>query len=265
MTSYKTHTHDTTDTRASVLQSISYTRLAILVGGIVLAVVVVSLVVMRLVSGYWFWASEETRQEVLVARTVAAVSTLLVLPEDETPLVATIVDAAALQEEQSFYQGAENGDQLLIYGQSLRAILYSPERNIIVNVGPVQVPQDTPAATTTPERGAGAQAAAQQVSDSDAAQTLSDTVQVEVRNGSGTDGAARAFAETLDTARYLVLLVTDAAHTNYAQTLIVDRTEAGEHDTALAALASNLDAQVATALPEGEAPTTADVLVILGE
>ena len=258
--------HDTTDTRTSVLERISYTRLAILVGGSVLVVVVVSLVVMRLVSGYWFWASEETRQEVLVARTVAAVSTLLVLPEDETPLVATIVDAAALQEEQSFYQGAENGDQLLIYGQSLRAILYSPERNIIVNVGPVQVPQEAPAATTTPERDAGAQAATtQQVSDSDAVQTLSDTVQIEVRNGSGADGAARAFAETLDTTRYSVLLVTDAAHTDYTQTLMVDRTEAGEHDAALAALASSLDAQVTTALPEGEAPTTADVLVILGE
>jgi len=63
------------------------------------------------------------------------VGKLILLPINETPTVATIEDAQALAKDQAFFADAQNGDKVLIY--SNRAMIYSPERNVLVNVGPV--------------------------------------------------------------------------------------------------------------------------------
>jgi hypothetical protein len=69
------------------------------------------------------------------------VSKLIMLPKGEEPVLATISDATALAKEQPFYAGSKNGDIVLVYQKALKAIIYSPDRNIIVNVGPVSVEQ----------------------------------------------------------------------------------------------------------------------------
>lgn len=83
---------------------------------------------------------EETKQ---IKEIVEKVGKLIFLPENEDPAMATITDAGSLMKEQPFYVGSQNGDVVLIYEKALKAIIYSPERNIIVNVGPVS--------TTPPE------------------------------------------------------------------------------------------------------------------
>lgn len=83
---------------------------------------------------------DKATQEIL-----AKVGQLIILP-DEKPTFATILDAKKLIAEQSFYAGAVNGDQLLIYQKAQKAIIYSPTKNILVNVGPVYFND----ATTTP-------------------------------------------------------------------------------------------------------------------
>jgi len=65
----------------------------------------------------------------------------ILLPEGEMPLVATVIDASALVAEQPFYSGAQDNDRLIIYGEALKAIIYSPERDIVINVGPIQFSQ----------------------------------------------------------------------------------------------------------------------------
>lgn len=77
------------------------------------------------------------------------VSQLVILPGGEDPVVATINDADALIKQQAFYKGAMNGDVVIVYQKAAKAIVYSPSRNIIVNIGPV-VLQDQTAATNTP-------------------------------------------------------------------------------------------------------------------
>jgi len=84
---------------------------------------------------------------------IEKVSKLIVLPKGEEPVMATITDADALVKEQLFYTGSQNGDVVLMYQKALKAIIYSGERNIIVNVGPItpqdnaQVEQDAPVET----------------------------------------------------------------------------------------------------------------------
>ncbi|MEX0933723.1 MAG: hypothetical protein WD003_00485 [Candidatus Paceibacterota bacterium] len=82
-----------------------------------------------------------TEQEIL--ETVERAGRHILLPSGETPVMATVVDAAVLQAEQPFYQNVVNGDRVLVYQQAQRAIIYSPSRDLIVNVGPVVV--DAPA------------------------------------------------------------------------------------------------------------------------
>ena len=84
-----------------------------------------------------------------VAALIAQVGKLVILPTGEQPVIATINDAAGLTQQQPFYKGSINGDVVLVYQKAAKAIVYSPTRNIIVNVGPVVLQDQSAAATTT--------------------------------------------------------------------------------------------------------------------
>lgn len=77
-------------------------------------------------------AQQQKEAEQLIQK----VGNLIILPNEETPVIATVNDAKTLASQQAFYKEAVNGDKLLIYTVSQKAILYSPSRNMIVNVGP---------------------------------------------------------------------------------------------------------------------------------
>jgi len=78
-------------------------------------------------------------------RLIAQVGKLIVLPENETPTIATVSDPAPLK-NQPFFANAKKGDKVLIYTGAKKAILYNPEMNKIVEVAPVNI---GPAPTTT--------------------------------------------------------------------------------------------------------------------
>ncbi|MBT3292893.1 hypothetical protein HN512_01030 [Candidatus Peregrinibacteria bacterium] len=70
-------------------------------------------------------------------RVVDQVRKLISIPEDVVPTVATIIDVESLREQNPFYNSAENGDHLVVTPE--RAILFSTEKNIILDVVPVQI------------------------------------------------------------------------------------------------------------------------------
>lgn len=103
---------------------------------------------------------EQAQAQAQIKELIAKVGKLIILPTGEDPVVATINDAAALIKDQVFYKGAKNGDVVLVYQKASKAIVYSPTRNIIVNVGPIflqdqqaqtpaKAPESAPAATST--------------------------------------------------------------------------------------------------------------------
>lgn len=59
------------------------------------------------------------------------------IPTDPQPTVATIVDVERLREASPFYAKADNGDHLVVTQN--RAILYDPDRDIIIDVAPVTI------------------------------------------------------------------------------------------------------------------------------
>ncbi|MBY0539793.1 hypothetical protein K2P56_05215 [Patescibacteria group bacterium] len=74
---------------------------------------------------------------------VAKVGKLMVLPEGETPTLATVADPEKLK-DQKFFTNAKTGDKVLIYATSQKAILYSPSLNKIVEVAPVNLGTGAP-------------------------------------------------------------------------------------------------------------------------
>lgn len=82
------------------------------------------------------------------------IASVYALPSDETPTIATVQDITKLT-DQPFFEGAENGDILVVFDQSSQALLYRPSTKQLVKVGPISVGEETPstpaATQSTPE------------------------------------------------------------------------------------------------------------------
>lgn len=185
-----------------------------------------------------------------VQSTIARVATLMTLPSDEEPVIATILDAETLAAEQPFYQGVQNGDKLLVYPKAGKAILYAVESHKILNAGPVYFQGGELSPTTT----------------NPAAQMK---VSVEIRNGGTTTGLANATRDQLmkeDVNQVLSVLKTgNAVRSDYSETLVVDLSNGIVSSQALQAIAQRLNAKTTNVLPIGEASSSAQVVIILGK
>ncbi len=69
------------------------------------------------------------------------------IPTDVEPTVATIVDVNALKSTNDFYKNAKNGDNLIV--TPTRAILYDPDKDMIIDVVPVQLQAPAQQATSS--------------------------------------------------------------------------------------------------------------------
>ncbi len=66
------------------------------------------------------------------------VGKLIVLPEDEKPVIATVADPEKLK-GQLFFAKAKVGDRVLIYPNAAKAILYDPVAKKILEVAPLNI------------------------------------------------------------------------------------------------------------------------------
>ena len=105
--------------------------LMIVAGAVAVLVVIAGIVV-------WVRSSpsdpqEEARKE--TEELLATVSEVILLPEGENPIIATVSDPDALG-DQEFFDKAEKGDKVLIYNQARKAILYRPSQHRVIEVAP---------------------------------------------------------------------------------------------------------------------------------
>jgi hypothetical protein len=77
---------------------------------------------------------------------IKKVGKLVILPENETPTLATVTDPEKLK-NQPFFAKAQVGYKVLLYSQAQKAILYDPVSNRVVEIAPIN-PASTP--TTAP-------------------------------------------------------------------------------------------------------------------
>lgn len=187
-------------------------------------------------------AGQEEIAKEQIAVLVAKVGKHIVLPKDEEPTVATVVDAGALAKDQPFYKEAHNGDKVLIYVKAQKAIIYDEKNDRLVNVGPVYIDKQ---ANAVPEE----------------VQKKSSPVTLEVRNGSAVAGAAKELGEKLAAraSEFSLIKTVNAAKNDYMGTILVNKK--GED---VSALVNELGATAVNEVPEGEADTNADLLLIVG-
>ena len=191
--------------------------------------------------------------------TLTKVSALMVLPIDEVPTLATILDNTKLT-GQSFFQNAENGDKLLAFTKSMQAILYRPSTNKIIKVAPIYIDTDTTAqsgATTQEESVVPAV-----VEEESPVSTT--TLRIAYYNGSGVPNVSSQTEKVVQGAfpDYTTAILANASAQDYTNTIVVDIS--GQHTPEVIALAKLLGATVGP-LPTGEKLPDADIVIISGK
>lgn len=214
----------------------------------------------------YFHPTDAERAKKELAAAVAGVSKLMLLPEGDEPVLAIVANAETLIKQQTFFAGAVNGDQLLLFPKSMKAVLWSPSRRLIVNVGPIQQQSETLAADkNSADKNTSASPAKNTATP--AAKPVSPTgeLSVEIRNGTSKNGLAAQIADQIRAnAGYSIAKVADASAKKYTKTIVFDRATDGTKKQMISALVAALGAEVAQELPSGEDNTEADALVILG-
>jgi hypothetical protein len=207
-------------------------------------------------SGYFFMKYQSAQTQVQGTAdtkeaddTIKKVGELVLLPEGEQATLATVTDITKLA-GQTFFARAKNGDKVLIYEQSKKAILYRPSSNMIIDIGPVG---STGASTGT------------QTATPSATETISKPVRVAIYNGTTTSGLTRKAEPelvALSSLQVAVVAKENASSSAYTESVVIDLT--GQNQAAASQLATYAKGQVGT-LPAGEAKPEADILIILGD
>ena len=176
----------------------------------------------------------------------------MILPDDEQPTVATVTNVDELKVQQPFFERASNGDKIIIYTNSRKAIIYSPEKDIIVNVGTLLV--DSPS-IEKPE------------TDQTGQQEESGKLDIEIRNGTGKEGLAGEISSQLKgkNNNFNFVAINEAFRKDYSETTVVDMGGSNKDEDLVNSLVQELGVVMKTELPDGEKESDAQILIIIGE
>lgn len=206
--------------------------------------IVVGLVVLALfATSYYFFKKYKKTQTLLNNPTLAAkeevkeitgkLAKLMELPAKEEPIVVTVLDKKKLK-DQEFFKKAENGDKVIVYSVSKKAILYRPSINKIIEFAPVNLGD------------------------------VNQPIKIALYNGTTTVGMTASLEKEL-TGKVTNISIVDkdnAKKTDYEKTIVIDLS--GKKPELAKQLATLLNAQVGK-LPAGEvAPKDTDLLTIIG-
>lgn len=219
---------------------------------------------------YFYVAYRQAKEAVPVGNEVgiltARISRVMELPTGETPTLATVTEKEKLS-GQEFFVLAENGDQVLIYEQAKRAILFRPSTGRIMNVAPISA-QEPESPVSEPEKSAQSLteepvSVPEQVEDVPAPEGKARVV---LLNGGKTVGITakteRTVLGSLSEA-VEILAKESASRSDYEGTVVADIS--GVRMKEVAMIADLLEGSVVSGLPEGETmPDDADILVIVG-
>lgn len=106
------------------------------------AILAVLVVVFASLTAYFFQQSRrgstENETQAETRALVKKVGSLVVLPEEEIPTIATVSDPDALK-GQAFFDGAKKGYKVLIYTNAKKAVLFDPFIEKVVNIAPLSM------------------------------------------------------------------------------------------------------------------------------
>lgn len=207
-------------------------------------------------TGYYFFTKYQNTQKELqmvktdpntlqkaaqeeVKRLVAEVGKIIELPANEDPTVATITDIEKLK-DQPFFKNAKNGDKVLIYTNSKKAILYDPIAHKVIDVAPVNIGSSSAQQT---------QQARIVLLNGTTSVGLTNKVEADIRQG---------FPQANISAKG------NATKSDYEKTIVVALNDQAKD--AAANLAKVINVSSADSLPAGEnKPPNADIVILIGK
>ncbi|MBI5621187.1 LytR C-terminal domain-containing protein [Candidatus Gottesmanbacteria bacterium] len=225
-----------------------------------LLIVGVALIVFTaLAPSYYFYTKYQQSQKLLrnpaeaaaeeARALIAQVGRVIDLPTGEAPTLATVSDKQKLS-SQPFFAKSENGDKVLIFQQSKKAILYRPSLGKVIEVSTLNFTNED----------IGTKAASQSA-------VPGNTIAVALYNGTTTVGLTAGAEKKLTTdselgAKISITVKENAVKKDYTKTIVVVLTSVfGEEAQKIAKLLGG----TVSALPEGEARPNADIAVIIGK
>ena len=174
------------------------------------------------------------------------------IPEDEEPTIATVEDPEAMrQNNPGFYKKASEGDQLVVW--SSLAVLYSPDKDLILAVLPLNVGQVVDGEVIEEPV---------VIMEEDPLKKEQELAKVEVLNGTRKAGLARTVSDLLEEEGFTTQRPRDARRKGYEETLVIKNADLDLPES-IKALVDLLNAEIAE-LPEHETVATGDIIVILG-
>ncbi len=180
---------------------------------------------------------------------------IIVLPEGETPTIATVTDVEKLT-AQPFFKSAQNGDKVLLFGSTKEAILYRPSIGKIIKVATINDTNiSTPPANLAP----------QGVPVTPSVTPIEKKIKVTILNSTKEAGLARKAGLLLPEAKYEI--TTSNAVGEYPITSITRVAGSNVIDSDLNVVASSLaliKPQVKSLPNEETAPNGSEVVIILG-
>lgn len=217
----------------------------------------------------FFYIKYQEAQDILSANTTSnsqelkdvmgKVSRHIMLPESESPTLATVSDVEKLR-NQAFFLKAENGDKVLVFTEARKAILYRPRVDKIIEVSPITVDGSTgeqlntslnspsnnptkPLPTQTPQ--------------------TSQTLRIEIRNATLQPELTSILRTNLATqAGDVEVTAAGNATKNLERTTIVAINPSKQSD--IQKIALSLGAEYTTELFEVEQGSTADAIIFIG-
>ena len=111
----------------------------------VLQFVVLALLLISLAGNYFLYqqnkklaTNPQAAVQEQIQQVVDRVSKLMVLPADETPTIVTIANTNEIK-NQPFFANTKPGDQVLMYPNAQRVVIYRPSDNRIIEVGFINI------------------------------------------------------------------------------------------------------------------------------
>ena len=166
-----------------------------------------------------------------------------ILLPDEEAVIAIIFNSTEMKQQDPFFAQAEDGDKVVFFVQARKVYIYSSEKDLIINAGPIYVDENK------------VKTAEQKIS------KKTKEFSIEIRNGGAVVGQAGSLADKLKNDSFDVIKVGDASLNDYQGVNIINLTHQDISDLSQE-LGKN---QLLKDLPKGEKESQADVLIIIGQ
>jgi hypothetical protein len=206
-------------------------------------------------------------------RIVDAISRSMELPSGESPIVAAVTDVEKLR-DQSFFPDAQVDDQLIMYSDAKKAIVYRLSSEKIVDIIPFLEKEEEKIVKVGKELSSDQIAVANVPAENGTEKVLAETdvqvqeeekkVRVAIYNGTKNKGVSEKLAEVINSANLDVnVVIKTNAKGDYGKTMVIDLI--GNNAELVTNIAGSIGGNVSTSFPQGEPMPEADVLVIGGE